>query len=643
VKPALTTISLLVANLLVLGYIFLIDRHRLDSDAVDRLRGHLAIFERDDVARVKIRTLDGETEVVRQDDGSWRIVAPIEDRFSPGLMAELLKYAADLRINHRISAKDIKKNGWGDEYFGFGANAVDVELFDAAGGSLCAVVLGGPTPYEDNIYARLKGQAAGDPVQLVWGYLRDNVTLPLDELRDRRLVHAKANDIFRVKFRPPSTDAFEVHVERGADKRWRMEAPLAARCDQKLVNELVAKLVKLEAEGFIDEPGAEMEAAFDKDKRYQVVFRQRAPEDDNSQITTVEFGKLPTDPNDPYVLAKVTGRSGLFHVDKRVHFEFGMDVNSLRSRALADLEYAAVSAVTIKRLEQEEIVLKRHGNAWVIHRDRDNPLDLESANGRMVKDLISRINDEEILSFEDEAPADLEPYGLKDPPIEVTIKRHYIDPKEVVEPGKQPTLFEKEDVLMIGVGFKNQPGGEAFAVFKGENYVYKISPALPGAISRDGPLSYKTLQLWPRFTAFDFRKVTLRDKLSGPPLEMSFDYATNLWMVIRDGVDVTDDIDRVLLDGYLQYIGQPPRGKNWTARTLRSDDRLSDPDIELSIELIDPLDQKTPRTITFVASSTIPGAKLFYGRVNQSRDVLVLDSETIRALSMPILRLTKPR
>ena len=388
-KPAITTISLIVANVLVLGYILLIDRHRLDSDTAEARKSHLIHIDPEAVARVKIRTAEGEADVVQQADGSWRFTAPFEDRFSPRLMKELLEEgAAQLRINQTIGAKEIKKNGWDDEYFGFGEGAIGVEFMDRDGKSLGAVELGGATPYERTIYARLASDSPEDePVQLVWGYLRDVVTQPFSELRDRRLIYAKANDVFRVKFRPPSATNLEVHVERGPDMRWRMEKPLKARCDQDLVGEFIAKLAKLELHDFVDEPGADMEAAFDKDKRYEIAFRRRPPGSENSLITTVEFGRLPEDDKDPFVLARVSDRSGLFLVDKRVHFTFGMDANTLRSRTLADFEYDAVSGVRIKRLGKEEVVLKRWGNAWALHRDPDKPDRFDPANGRMVKDL----------------------------------------------------------------------------------------------------------------------------------------------------------------------------------------------------------------------------------------------------------------
>jgi hypothetical protein len=104
VKPAVTTITLLVANLLVIGYILIIDRHTLDSDTSTQRAGQLLNFEREAVAQVKFRTQEGEAEMVKQKDGSWRFVAPFEDRVSPEQMAEILKSADEMRINHRIEA-----------------------------------------------------------------------------------------------------------------------------------------------------------------------------------------------------------------------------------------------------------------------------------------------------------------------------------------------------------------------------------------------------------------------------------------------------------------------------------------------------------------------------------------------------------
>ena len=640
-KPAITTFTLLAANFLLLGYIFFIDRHRDDTATRVGEATQLANFDREDVAKVVLETGEGRAEIVKRPDGSWRFIAPFEDRFDPKLISELLDDAGRLRINDTVSAKEIEKEGWGDDYFGFGEGAISVELMDADGKRLAAVELGGPTPFERTIYARRKGEGADGGVNYVWGYLRDTVNRPFSELRDRRLIFCKADDVFRVKFRPPSPDSFEVHVERSPGTPWRMEAPLKARCDQELVNDLVAKLAKLQVEEIVDQPAADLEAAFD-DGRYEIVLRQRTPAADNAKIS-IEFGKLPVDEKDPYVLARVSDRPGaVFRVDRRVHYDFGMsDGNSLRDRTLGDFEYDAVAAVATKRSGQEEIRVERVNNTWVLRQPGSDGVPFVSANGRMVKGLIEKINNEEILDFASDAAADLEPFGLKDPPLTVTITRLFLDPEEVVEPGKLRTPLEVTNTLMFGVGVANEIPG-AFAAYEGENFVYRIANVLPPAIARAKALDYKTLQLWPKFTPFDLRKVTLKDKDDPDPLELDYDHERNLWRATRAGVDVTDSIDRLVLDGYMEYIGRPPRGEDWTSPSKLSDLRLADPDLSITIDLIDPQDQKTPRRIGFSAAATREGAKIFYGRVlNQGDDVLVLDDNTIRALSMPLRRLSK--
>ena len=638
-KPAITTITLLVANILLLGYVLVIDRKKPDTETDNIRRGNLAIFDPEAVTKIVLQTPEGKAEIVKLADESWRFTAPFNDRFDPKLMVEIFKDASHMRINDTVSAKEIKKEGWGADYFGFGDGTISLEMFDEDGSSLAGIELGAPTPVEKTVYARRMGDDS-EQVHFVWSDLRDVIAQPFNKLRDRRLIYAKVDDVFRVKFRPPPAASLDVHVEKGLDRRWRMEHPLEARCDEELVEDLVANLAKLEVAEFVDQPGAGMEAAFDEN-RYEIVMRQHTPAADNKKIT-IEFGRLPTDEDDPHVLARVSDREGvLFRVDRGVHYAFGMDGNSLRDRTLADFDYNAVSGVRIKRVSGEEIALKRWGNAWALQRDPNDLQKLESANGRLVKELIERINDDEILQFASDAAADLEPYGLKEPAMEITVTRLYIDPAEEVEPGQKPMLIPIEDTLMLGVGFINQPGGEPFAAFKGEHYVYKIGDSLPSYIGRQKPLSFKTRQLWPRFTPFDLRKITIQDKTTQDPLELEYNHERNLWRATMGGVDVTDNIDRVVLDGYLEYLGGPPLGDGWTESTKHSILRLAEPDITITIDVIDPQDQKTPRRITFRATATVDRGKLYYGRIDSGADVILLNDDVIRNLRVPLKKLAK--
>ncbi len=59
----------------------------------------------------------------------------------------------------------------------------------------------------------------------------------------------------------------------------------------------------------------------------------------------------------------------------------------------------------------------------------------------------------------------------------------------------------------------------------------------------------------------------------------------------------------------------------------------------ITISLIDPQDKTALRTVTLDVSATSPGARLFYGTVDKGRDIIALDDEMVRALSMPLQRL----
>ena len=457
-KPAITTITLLVANVLLLGYIFLLDGDSTEEREIET--SWLAKFEPEQAARMVLSTSAGEAEVVKQEDGSWRILAPFDDRFDPRLMTELLADAKGIKIEDTISPKEIKKEGWDDKYFGFDQGAVKVQFFDAEGAELAGMELGGPTPFERTIYARRLGDSSDQSVHYVWGDLADSVGLPFDQLRDPRLVYTKVDDVFRVKFRPPPAGALEVQCDKGRDGSWRMLNPIKTRCDQELVKELIGKLAKLEVAEIVDQPDADVESAFEE-QDYTIVLRQRTPTADNAKLT-VEFGRLPTDEADPFVLARVSDREGVvFKVDKRVHYEFGMDGNDLRARTLGDFDYNAVAGVTIKRAGvEEDIKLQRYGAVWALQQDAADPNNIESANGRMVKDLLEDINSEEILEFASDAPVDLEPYGLAEAPIEVTIRSWYVDPEAEVKEGEEPQVLGADEDSDVGP-WLHQPAGGA--------------------------------------------------------------------------------------------------------------------------------------------------------------------------------------
>ena len=62
-KPAITTITLLVANVLLIGYILIIDRYKDDTETRLSESVRLANFDREAVAKVMLKTAEGEAEM----------------------------------------------------------------------------------------------------------------------------------------------------------------------------------------------------------------------------------------------------------------------------------------------------------------------------------------------------------------------------------------------------------------------------------------------------------------------------------------------------------------------------------------------------------------------------------------------------
>jgi len=657
-KPAVTTFTLLAANILVLGFILIFDKKSTAEIREDEL--WLSKFEIEEAVSVKFTTDEGKAEVVRQEDGSWRFVAPFEDRFAPEKMKEFLALASRLKINVGLEAREIEDEGFDDAHFGFDRNATKVEIFDSDGGTLSAFELGGPAPYEGNVFARRIGEGADDAVHYVWGDLRETTALSFEEMRDPRLIFAKTEEIWRAKFQPPETGQdVVIHIERAPDKRWQspemrwqLKAPLEARCDQESVKYIIGLLAKVEVAEFADESEVDM-SAFDESK-YRIVLRKRTPVKADEKIE-IEFGKVPTDENDPYVLARLPGnRSGVFKINKGIINALEMDAFTLRDRTLSDIDYGAVSEVTIKRgglrkaadqpdeAAPPDIVLRRLQQGWVLIRESTGH-QKESANARKVIDLIDRLNSEEVREFESDSVVDMSLYGLDKPKIEMTIKRLYKNPDAPDDPDAPLLAFE--DTLMIGTSFKAQEGGNFFAAFKGESRVYKLEESLPLALYRDQDLSYKVLNFWPRFFPLNLRKISLLEKGKDTPLELEFDPEFTRWTGNYGKEDLADRVAResVFMGGYQQFLAAPPRGNRWSQPSAISEARLKDPDMTAIIDLVDPRDGKTPIRMTMSVAATSNVRNFYYVQVTIPGKVipelLIIDAGTFQTLAGPLKRL----
>jgi len=240
VIPRTAGILFLVAAALgAFVYFYEIRGEQARQEAEEAEKRLFAGVEPEDVEWIALRTTDGrEARLERREEGGWTLVEPLRfpaDEFTAdGMASALARLASEQRI----------EEPQGPEVYGL-AEAPPVRF--GAGGEEHAVRIGDKTPVGGNSYVGVEGK---EPVFAVPTYSTTALAKALSDLRDKRILDFDREAIERIALDWPGGG---VTLAKG-DEGWRLTSPLEARADATTVDELLADLSFLRAEGFVDDP-----------------------------------------------------------------------------------------------------------------------------------------------------------------------------------------------------------------------------------------------------------------------------------------------------------------------------------------------------------------------------------------------------
>ena len=222
-----STLVLLVVAIGLGAYIYFVERHR-DPASTPAPNEKLFTFDADDLTELQVRAEDGTVTELRQDDGAWRVVAPVETAADDVAATSVAASLATLEINRVLEEGPVDL-----EPFGLDAPALDVSF--AAAGDSQRLLVGDATPTGADRYAKLDGS---DRVFLIAGYHSTsfNKTAFDSAGQDRpRLRSGRA--------RPAEIASGGETIEFSKDgDDWRLAAPLAAAADFGAVEGLIGSL-----------------------------------------------------------------------------------------------------------------------------------------------------------------------------------------------------------------------------------------------------------------------------------------------------------------------------------------------------------------------------------------------------------------
>ncbi len=203
--------------------------------------------EAEAVTAIELATNDGYEARVERSDGVWSLVKPL---VFPGDETTLSGMASTLA---QLTSETALEDPQGLEVYGLGEGAREVRF--EVGDQLHSVRFGKKTPIDYNTYVTVDG---AEKVYTVGSHRSSAFDRPLLDLRERRVLRFDRNAVEQVSARWPGG---AVTLEKSGDA-WRLTSPLEGPADQRTVDDLLADLSFLRADGFIDEPGADEEDGF---------------------------------------------------------------------------------------------------------------------------------------------------------------------------------------------------------------------------------------------------------------------------------------------------------------------------------------------------------------------------------------------
>lgn len=201
----------------------------------------------------------------------------------------------------------------------------------------------------------------------------------------------------------------QIKVVRENDA-WQLVQPLSAKGDVKAIEKLLTNVITARKDAVL----------FEKVEQPKLEeLGLGAPEVEMglkyaNQETVIVFGERGPTNNVAYAMFK--GRPEVYRVHSDLKKEVSQDAYALRDKVILDFDPAKMRRLEIVKNGKPKVVITQEQSKW-------NMLEPTTGIASMAKVLeyLFAIKNGEIKAFADENPADLAPYGLSSPMLQLTI------------------------------------------------------------------------------------------------------------------------------------------------------------------------------------------------------------------------------
>ncbi len=339
-------------------------------------------------------------------------------------------------------------------------------------------LIGRETATPGGIYLKVKGRPE---IYVVSQDVRDVVNQPNNFYRDRTLTDLQANLVDRIII-GSQHGQIELLKRQG---NWRIDTPINARANNRMIDELARMLVNAQIIDFADEDSATL-GSMGLAEPAGVLTLYKAGSDEPRVLQIGKPAKPGTIKNEPekQVYTRYPNRDGLYRMDQSIANLVELTPNQLRDRFVARFNMDVVDRVRIQSQNGSEIKLQRGPMEWSMIAPYEVP-----ANGRKIMDLLELLRTTEVIDFVEDSSARLELYGLDQPERKIVVSSYISENIPDAGSGEHP-------LVELAIGHRDEDRGGIYARLESEPFVVSIPVELAALITTKAKL-WKSLEILP--------------------------------------------------------------------------------------------------------------------------------------------------
>ena len=612
------TYILFLFAVVLFGYVIWNNKERqITVNSIGKLRA-IPISNADAVNKLILSTNGTKIVLARNNDKIWEITEPIQDRADSNIVTKMLEAITTLK------KFEIKEDDTQGKDMGIDDAAVSLEIFqnnEYTG----KVTFGDETGLSGTVYANWSSDKVNDSF-FCWADARNEIDISFDKLRDPQLVKSLIEKIQEIEVSDETGSSLSV-IRKSEKSDWIIDKPLNTGTDSKRINEWLSNIVNLTSQNFIDNSESITASYFNS--IYKSIKVKRF---DNDEFIIIDFAKSDIQ-NESYV--RVTDRPGIiFKTGSEAIRSIDLNPNTIRDKRLIPFNPKSVIAMNIEAKPDYKVNLLQDNNGWQIVENSSKT----KADRQRIYKILESLSSEKVEEFVADAAGNLEPWGLNQPTLKVSLKLIGIDPKKPKKDDGSPNLIDiSKELLVKGQLSENQDVVQYFATIKGSGSVARLSPAFPSIIPIR-PLDYKELYLWPPFNISSVKKIITTNPPQ-IPLELNYEFETNQWTASIAEENVSQKIDQTQALTLAQQLSLPVRATQWLSKnTGDAEIELLKPIRRVKFILIDSNNTEIKYKIEIAPVNRDGNNLLYYARINDSKEICFIDKENFDVLNSQIIK-----